>query len=702
MIGLRRQLVLPVGLLALATAFQAPAFAADEVSDTFQEGVQALREGRQQEALKAFQRVLALDPSQEAAYALWQSVDEDIWLRMLIEDGEMELVARRFLDLASIGHAERQNDPDAIRALLEQVQSDDVRERTDAIRKLAANHGEFAVPFLLYGLADQENGDRRVIFMQTLTRMGDDVVLPMLAGLESPDAFLRRNIALTLGYIGDPRANGELAHHAANDADGAVRDAAADALARCGGSEDVVGQLLSKGERTYRMDPEVLAPHQVGPVTWSWAGTGIESTEVPRYFYAAEVAKTSFAKALEVDPTSNEALAALSGTIAAQMAELDVREGAGLDIGDWRDRLASDQLAVGIAGAGALDGALGWALSAGDATAASGIVQALASTATSATPNLEQALEVSSSGAVRGEAAIALGHIAVRSGAAPSPAAIAALGEATGREVVRIAVVIDADAARREAVVAALAAEGVMATPFENGARGLVGLRTLPGTDLVVLSDEPGGVTAFQVLAELERSERLSGLPTVMLSADAEGAQELYGDKVGAIVAGPEDAATMLEAMTEQLNADRAEADALAARAAGALSHLAASGLGDLSSAASSLTNVLAFRPDEVAIPALGALNRIGGGDQVASIAAVLMDGERSDALRSAAGDALAGIFSRAGAADEATLAGLIEVCRSDAPQAVRLATSTALGRLDLSPEVRSEILRAVRAGAGS
>lgn len=701
MIGLRRLQVLPLGLLAFATALQAPAFAADEVSDTFESGVKALREGRKEDALRSFKEVLAMDPSQEAAYALWQSVDHDIWLQMLVDSGEMELVANRFMDLVNIGRPQRENNPDAIRALLKTIQSDDVGERTHALRALAGAHGEYAVPFLLYGLADQENKDRRVTFMWALGQMGDDVILPLLEGLDSPDAFLRRNIALTLGRIGDPRANGELAHHAASDADSAVRSAATNALARCGGNADAVSQLLAKGEGYYRMDPAVLAPHQVSTVVWGWEGTGVASMEVPPYLYASTMAKKSFARALAIDPSSSEALAALAGTISSQLSELQAREQAGLDVGDWPQMLLNDRLAVDIAGAAALDGALGWALSAGDGNAASGIVQAMAANATAPTANLESALASSSSGAVRGEAAIALAHISSRAGVAASPAAVSALAEATGREVVRLAVVIDGDEGRRNAMVDALAAEGVMATPFNNGVRGLLGLRTLPGTDAIVLSDMPGSVTAFQVLAEIENNERLTGIPVVMISADAAAAGDLYGDKSASIITGADGASVVLEAMAARMNADREEADGLAARAAGALAGLAASGSGsDLSgSVAGSMASVLQNRPDAVALPALSALGHIGGAGEIAAMVAVVTDGERSDALRAGAANALAGVFGRAGTADQATLGGLIEICRSDAPTGVRMATATALGRLNLSPEVRAEIVRAVRAG---
>ena len=100
-----------------------------------------------------------------------------------------------------------------------------------------------------------------------------------------------------------------------------------------------------------------------------------------------------------------------------------------------------------------------------------------------------------------------------------------------------------------------------------------------------------------------------------------------------------------------------------------------------------------------MAIPALSALGHIGGAGEIAAMVAVVTDGERSDDLRVSAAQALAGVFGRAGTADQAALGGLIEICRSDAPTGVRVATATALGRLNLSSEVRAEIVRAVRAG---
>ena len=77
-----------------------------------------------------------------------------------------------------------------------------------------------------------------------------------------------------------------------------------------------------------------------------------------------------------------------------------------------------------------------------------------------------------------------------------------------------------------------------------------------------------------------------------------------------------------------------------------------------------------------------------------------LADASNSDAVRVAAGDALAGIFSRdpQGAGEETLAALHAVVTADDTSLAVRRSVATALGRLDLSPEMRQELLERVRA----
>ncbi|MEW6074329.1 MAG: HEAT repeat domain-containing protein [Planctomycetota bacterium] len=693
-------------LLAIATAAFAPsatpapsaAPAADEVFEAFQRGVDLLQRGQNEEALRAFQEVLALDPSQEAAYELWQKIDGEIWLKMLVLDGDYELVAKRFLSLAEAGRQARENDPDGIRALLAELATDDVAQRHRAIQKLSASHGEYAVPHLLYGLANPNDGDRRVIFMQALVRMGGDVVPPMIEGLGSSDAFLRRNIALTLGYIADPRAAGVLAALAGADADAGVREAAAGALAKCGGTPDALAQLLALGDAYHRHDPSVLQPHHYSDVVWAWDGKSVVPTTVPRFLYPDEMAKKAYWRALAVAPGAVEALAGIARASVAERSLLEEWTAAGANAGDWSDRLAADELAAGVAGAAALDLALGWALDQRDLAAAIGLARALGAGASQATPNLVRALEGGASGAIRGEAAVALGRIAHQAVAVASPAAVAALGEAAAREVLQIAAVIDGDEARRAAYAEALAGRNMTVNAWPTAARGLVALRSIPGIDVILAAESLPDLTLFQVLDEVRSDPRFAETPVLVITADPEKATELYGEKVQGFLTAP-DMDAVGEAMTGGLNRDRAAANDLAARAAQVLSLLAGAGVTDVRATAGPLAGTLASRPDEVVLSALAALRAIGGADCVAAIAAVVTDTARSDEARVAAAEALAGVLLRAPEVDEVTREGLLGVCRSDALFAIRAATARALGRVALPDEVRAEIMRAVRGG---
>ena len=581
----------------LVTSLLALPVLGQDLTGTFNEGVELLKRGDDQAALAKFQAVLAMDPGHDDAYELFKATEHDIWVKMLVKEGEFELVAKRLMSLAEIGRMERRDDPDAIRELLKQLNTNDVMTRVRTTRQLAAEHGEYAVPLMIHALADPDEDDRRVITMRALTDMGSDVVLPLIEALATPDAYQRRNVALTLGYIGDPRANGALAALAAGDPDAGVQAAAAEALKRCGGNSNAVGQLLELGNAYHSSSPAVLAPHQYSDVVWSWSGDGLTATEVPTFLYNEELAKKCFYHALRVSPGSTEALAGIARASVAQHEELAERAAAGQDVGDWGDRLAADDLAIQVAGTPALDMALLWALDQGDHTAASGLCRALGTSATTATQGLLRALRSSGAGAVRGEAAVALGRIAVHGNTSASSDVITALAEAAGRRVMQIAAIIDADAARSSALSQALAADGVLVNAWSSGAKGLAGLRRVPGVDVVLVAESLPDLTFHQVVSEVKADPKTANTPVLVLAADAEAAMDTWGDHVADAVSGAAEVAKVAAALEGGMNADRAEADALAARAASTLAALAQAGTSDVAAAADALAGSLDGRP---------------------------------------------------------------------------------------------------------
>jgi hypothetical protein len=96
-----------------------------------------------------------------------------------------------------------------------------VIERTRVTNQLASDFGEYAVPIMIYSLTSEADEARRLNVMNALLRMGSDVVLPLVEALDAPDAYLRRNLALTLGRIdGSARPSGARARRGARRGSG--------------------------------------------------------------------------------------------------------------------------------------------------------------------------------------------------------------------------------------------------------------------------------------------------------------------------------------------------------------------------------------------------------------------------------------------------------------------------------------------------
>ena len=701
-----------LGLVLALTTFAAPTLAhaastsiartsvtrnaVDEIQDLFNQGVELLRRGPEHraEALAKFQQVLAKDPSHQQAYELWKVTDHQIWLDILTEQGDFELFAKRMMGLVEMGRAERKNDGEAIKAALADLRSDQTMTFRKARNTLASEHGEYAVPYMLPTLQEPGSDDRRVLYMQTLTEMDRDVVIPLIEALDSPDAFLRRNVALVLGYIGDPRAGGMLSHLAKSDPDGGVQQAATEALAKCKSSGDARAEFLAQGEAYALRMTSVLESHQYSDVVWNWSDKGLVATPTPREVYGDEMSKKNYARALAVDPSSLEARAGLARAYAAENAKLAAMKAAGSDVEAMAATIDSNVLAMGLIGIDATDAALSKAVQNGDTSAGVALIHVLASSPNAPTTGLNAAL-ASKDGAMRSQAAVALGQQSVRARTPASAQVIAALGEAAGREVVRTVFVIDARAEVRDAALAQLNKLGFAAMGAERGANALALLHRSPGVDAVLVAETLPDLTTFQVIDDLRAEARYASTPIFVLAADPEPAKELFGDRATGVFAATGDM-TGLEAAMGALTGDRATADALATQACATLSSIAAAG-GNIAAAVPGLLSTLANRGDEVTSQALATLGQVGDSSHVTAIAGVLNDSKRSEVVRVAAADALVGIFSRGASASAEDSAATEATLASDASAPVRAGAARALGAMRLDPESRARILRSTR-----
>lgn len=695
-----------LGLVVLLVAFQTPARASapDEVKDSFDQGVELLRRGRTDEALKALQKVLAMSPSQESAYALWKDTPNDVWTDLLVEGGDFQLVAKRLIELARAERKARRNDAAAIQALVKTVTGgDDPIVRRTALRTLSAEHGEYAAPYLLPFLSSEAGGagdERSVLAMHSLSQMGSDVVPALVEALQSPDPVLRRNIALVLGNIGDRRGAGYLLWLAESDPDAAVQSAARESAAKMKATGTAASNFLAIGDSYHHRRDDVLRDGDYSDVVWDWSGTQLVARPVPRFLYNDELAKRAYFMALVADPSSIEALAGLARAYVDEHVKLEELAQAGQDVSAWKGEVDEARMALSACGVEALDLALRWSVESGDSSTAVGLCRLLGPLSATPTSGLSAALK-SSDGAIRAEAALALGWIAYHNAQAAPRDVVATLADAAGREVMKIAVIIDGDAVRARALAAALETNGVLVNVWGSGARGLAMLRRMPGLDALVIADSLPDITAAQIIDEVHADERTQSVPVLVLTKDAEGVVGLFGEKIKGTLTGADDAPVVLAALESSAGGDRARAEALAKSSAEVLARLAESARSDLSPAVPTLVNTLATRPDAVTIPALQVLRTAGEPGHAAAILAVLTDSKRSDETRQAAGAALAGILARnPGALSSEGLSLLQAVVAQDSSLAARDAAARALALVRIDPGARLELIRKVRGGA--
>ncbi|MFT5051430.1 MAG: HEAT repeat protein [Chlamydiales bacterium] len=677
--------------LGLALALTLSAMPATAQQTEFDQGIDLLRRGRKEEALAAFQSMIASGLTNEQAYDLWRSSDDSrVWIDMMVEGGEYDLIARRFLDLAKLGRKERLNDEGAIQGLVTELRgTDDALERRRIIRKLSADHGEYAVPSLLSGLREVGDDDWRITAMTALKHMDNGVVPPLIAALDADDAFLRRNVAMTLGNIGDVRAAGVL-EAMTGDSDSSVAAAAGEAAAACGSTGNAVDQLLQTGDDYHNRRDTVLRSYQYSDVVWSWNNGGLASTPVPRAIYNDLLAKQSYERALGVDAN---ALSALSGIARAYVnidAKISALAEAGADVGEFEAQADQAAMAVSVAGVDALDLALQWAVLTDDTATGTRLCMALAEVASEPTDGLVEAVQ-SSEGSLQGEAAVALGNAAWRGGHAADGTVVSSLGAAAGREIVRIVALIDARTERADALARNLGGNSVTVNHRGTGGAGIVMLHRLPGVDAILVGDGLTDMTLDQVLADIAGNDALANTPVFLVSNDPE-TTDLYGDRFAGTVADSADLSALDAVFEENLSGDRARAEGLAQRASKTLARLARAGQTDITSATAGLAACLATRGDAVILPAMGALGAAGGPDNIEALMAVATDSEHSDEARAAAANALGGIFSRYQLGAENGV-GLRDLLGTDAAREIRLAAARALGRLQLAGSDRAALI---------
>jgi HEAT repeat protein len=677
-------------IVALALAgFCGAASHAQDASQKFKEATDLYFRGKVDEALKAFQEILATNPSNEEAFKLYRECGREVMALMLVKGGEFETTAKRFLELSTLGRKEKSDDKAAIAALVEKVMSGNYLDQRDAVYKLSSDHGEYGAAPLVKFLA-QEDGDKRVVAMDALQHMSGDAVLPLIAALGSGDAGVTRNACACLGAIKDVRALPWLKKVFESTNDTVVKSAADDAVRKIigHGAADIApsNELHVNAATSYFTNNErVVKPFDTPDAVWSWSNGEVVETKVPAILRSLKLAEQECRAAPESPVAESILLASLAGEKAACLYAKE----SGVEGAPEPDAAIDVMLAAG--GIEGLSAALDFAVKNDRPLAAVEVIKTLDSMGAGA-PALQAQLG-SGYKSVRYQAAFALaGH-----GDSSAPV-VNVLGEAIGEAALRTVLVVDDRSESRNAIAAALRGAGYTVITAENGGVGFARARTLPPKDVVLVRAGMADITVDQFVYDSDFRNSSSG---IVLLSDAQAADALKSQyegkgKVKALLTDPVTAQAVVDAVKAAMpeaNTERTAALAAAEKAAALLGQMNAAALAPAKDA---LVKSLARTEEPVVVGALKAVGRLGAADAAPAVSALFADSSKSEAIRVAAADALGGIFANMKAAPgEDVLKPVLDAAASDAAAPVRLAAGRALGSAAfLNAAQRAELLK--------
>lgn len=695
-----------LGLVAASIA--AGSLAAQDPESTFADGVKALRLGNREEALAKFQQVLAADPSHEQAFEIWRKTDQDMWRWLMLEQGDIEKVAKEIQSRARLRRKEMSRDQEAIDAHVAIATSSDkdFGERREAISKLVTENGEFAVPALVKKLGNADDSKGQDLAILALYDLGTVATLPLVEAMGSDDALVRRNVAATLAHIGDPRALPALQAAASNDRSEEVRYVAQRACERLGARGNAVDSFLAQAERFLSgRDPSS------SEVVWNLVDGGLTPVDVPSSIFPLRVAEKFALAAWRTDPASNAAMATYARASLAEAAAIEAAlaaagDGAPDALKNLANRPADLRVRAAAMGPSVLRRALTDARSKGMAPVAVECAQLLG--------DLEDRAGLASSTLVQGlgdddkrvayACALALVKASGGTNVPQADAVVRALGNAATEESLRTVLVVDgSEVARRTAKEAFSKGRGMVVEAAAGGTQAVGSLITFPVVDAVVINQDLPDVVPEHVIGLIRKDAHLANTKILVVANNVEEAATRFGDRINGVIQGPISGDALTAKVNEVLadvdvGATRKWAEEIAGSASTALATLSQKGV-DISSAAQKLAGQL-NRDDAVSVPAARALGLCGASSDLDALAAAVTGGGSVE-LKKAAANAIGAVLARAGSAP-ASLVEQLTGAMAGTDKSVQLAIAGALGRAGLKSQEQLKLLDAIRAGSGA
>ncbi|MFQ5844678.1 MAG: HEAT repeat domain-containing protein [Planctomycetota bacterium] len=714
----------PLGLLiALATAIliSGPAAAqGDEFEALLKDGLRQVRAGNYEEGIRKLRSALSMDPTSDQVIAALGRAEYEAMLRVLAAGREAANIAREILDRAEPVYPDKKFDPEELKQLVKTaVTSSHYNQRSEAGLTLGRVYGEYAVPHLVRYLGSS-NTDHKVNAQITLMhKIGREAVLPLNEALQSGDSNVRRLVAAALQKIGDIRSLAPLAEAAETDTNETSRRAASVALdtlsqkypeaAGRGAAELYLWLARDYYNDVYRVKSFADKPLAV----WRWKD-GLQARPVPRHLYMIKLAGEGVYDSLRLDPSNAASRALLARVLASSWSAAR----AGAELSDDEMSIKARDVIASL-GWETLARALSDSIESQDHQVATTLLEVMPQVYGSAdfTPDSPVVRAMyDTANVVRFGAANAIlqfnGHRRISAFADPA-GFLNLVAESVGEVVPRQILVIDADDARRNKILAELQRSGYIAYDARSATSGIIRAARFQGLDLIVLAAQLPDMEGLGAVSRLKKDVRTKHIPVVLVASASQAADaewiSTYQGKVDKITSVPEGTGLPAEgfkrAVTGAFGNERPDAQARYSISVTTLGSLAktdtANTLFDWSTLTATVASVLESKaPVAVRHAAVNALGNLGDPQAVETLGRVFARGDNAR-MRADAGHAIAAVCRRGRVQLGDDTFGTLLRGTSDSNAGVRAAAFTALGSADLTPAQSLAVARANRPGEG-
>ena len=714
---LDRRFSVAAALVAAAAAFSvagsAQAQDASKVKQLYDEGMGALEKGDFDAALEKFKALFAEDPNQAQMLDLIRATESNNFLKMLSKGGEHEKAARHLLSMGRTAAIARSREEERIRPLVETaVKSQDLEARRTASRKIMAEHGPFAIPFLVPSLGSNDTDERvRAIFV--IEDIGVESVHPLCeVALGSPDAQVRQSSIIALRKLMDPRARPVLDHIArTKENPESVRRAAEAALKAYSesmgkGAASAEEGFLRLADQYYNRAPEVLRESGSTHSLWSWQDGKLVSADCPAFLHHLRLAERACGMAIHAAPQSRDARAMLGLVYAAQQVALETAPAAFRDGEAGKaeaTRLAMTESAVRASGPSVVLGALALAIKYDDAPVAVQLMKALPSYGSvhlgDGSP-VAAALKAPDP-RIQWHAALACIRLQPKQAFPGSETVVPLAANAVALSSVRQALVISDETKSALQMQNELNASGLHAVVARTGAEGLLRSKGAP-FDVILVAGGLKDLLSEEVVNEVRRDYRTKEIPILFVvpEAQAQAAKDRLGASVSGVLTTPLSANVYVplvkDAASKSPLDDRARALALSEDACAALAEAGSSTVFDFSKAQDALAGTLSTdKPESLKLKALAALRKWGGDAALSGLVGAVGNSANPESVRAESARVTGIILSGKAPTQkgyETLLAGL-----TDASPTVRSACAGALGSARLNDAQRNQVAEKTR-----